>query len=242
MKAHRPNRTKLQRAIKRRDKRRRNWCHRCQFCAPSGRCLDSTLRSGRCGDWVYYLLPGNKQCRRRWVRPKDPGTSAQRQNRARLAAASRRYSAGLTKRQRAACIAAGARRQSRPRLGQSGPLTGQQYLVRKQYAANARAKSQNTRIPAKVSEPKKVAKPTWGTLRGNAVVPPEQRRQEAGPVRNVRVGMKNVKCGMQKTSSASHMQRIKRVTGTRRVQCRRTARVTPLRVARHSGSFPISGK
>jgi len=169
------NRSKLQRAIKRRDKLRRNWCRRCRFCAPSGQCLDPTIRNGRCGDWVYYLLPGNKQRRRRWVRPKDPRTPAQLQNRSRLAAASHKYSAGLTKRQQDACIAAGARRPSRPRLGQAGPLTGQQYLVRKQYATNAATKVQNTKFPAKVPKPQRVTRPTWGTHRDIAGALPGQR-------------------------------------------------------------------
>jgi hypothetical protein len=48
---------------------------------------------------VFYLLPGGKQCRRRWARPKDPFTPAQVRNRARLAAASRKYSAVLTDRE-----------------------------------------------------------------------------------------------------------------------------------------------
>jgi hypothetical protein len=186
VKAHRPNRSKLQRLIKRRDKQRRNWCRRCRFLAPSGRCLDPTIRNGRCGDWVYYLLPGNKQCRRRWVRPKDPRTPAQRQNRARLAAASHKYSALLTNRQQAACIAAGAKRQSRPRLGQSGPLTGQQYSVRKQYAATVQAEVQSTRIPAKVPRPQRLTRPTWGKHRGNTGMPPEQHRSTrrlSGPKR-----------------------------------------------------------
>jgi hypothetical protein len=177
MKVPRPNRSKLQRAMKRRDKQRRNWCRRCPFRAPSGQCLDTTIRSGRCGDWVYYLLPGNKQCRRRWVRPKDPLTPAQVRNRARLAAASRKYSAGLTDQEQDACIAAGARRRSRPRLGQSGPLTGQQYSVRREYAANARGKVQNAEIHAKVIKPQRVTRPTWGLRRGSAGVPPEQRRR-----------------------------------------------------------------
>ena len=149
MKTPRPNRSKLQRAMKRRDKQRRNWCRRCPFRAPSGRCLDTRIRSGRCGDWVFYRLPGGKQCRRRWVRPKDPRTPAQVQNRARLAAASRKYSTVLTERERDAFIAAGARCRSRPRLGQSGPLTGSQYSVRSEYTANAAGKVQNTEIPAR---------------------------------------------------------------------------------------------
>jgi len=177
MKVPRPNRSKLQREINRRDKQRRNWCRRCPFLAPSGRCRDTTIRSGRCGDWVYYLLPGNKQCRRRWVRPKDPLTPAQLRNRARLAAASRKYSAGLTAQELDACIAAGARRRSRPRLGQSGPLTGQQYLVRREYAPNAEGRMQNAEIPAKVLKPQRVTRPTWEPRRGNAGVPPEQRRR-----------------------------------------------------------------
>ena len=176
MKTPRPNRSKLQRAINRRDKPRRNWCRRCPFSAPSGRCLDTTIRSGRCGDWVFYLLPGGKQCRRRWVRPKDPLTPAQVRNRACLAAASRKYSTVLTGRERDAYIVAGAKRRSRPRLGQSGPLTGQQYLVRRQYAVNAAGREQNTRIPVKVPKPQRVTRPTWEPRLSSTTVPPEQRQ------------------------------------------------------------------
>ena len=180
MKTPRPNRSKLQRAFKRRDKLRRNWCRRCPFSAPAGRCLDTTIRSGRCGDWVYYILRGNKQFRRRWVRPKDPRTPAQLQNRARLGAASREYSAALTEEERDACIAAGAKRQSRRRMGQSGALTGQQYSVHKDYATNAAANAQNTSIPAKVPQPQKFTRPTWGLHRGMAGVPPGQRGRRRG--------------------------------------------------------------
>ena len=175
-----PNRSKIQRAIKKRDKLRRNWCRRCPFCAPSGRCLDTTIRSGRCGDWVYYLLRGNKQYRRRWVRPKDPRTPAQRQNRARLGTASHKYSTLLTEEERKTCIAAGAKRQSRPRLGQSGPLTGQHYSVHKAYAKNAAASVQNAQIPAKVPQPQEVTRPTWESYRGGAGVLPGQHRRDTG--------------------------------------------------------------
>ena len=164
----------LQREIKRRDKKRRNWCRRCPFSAPSGRCLDTTIRSGRCGDWVFYLLPGGKQCRRRWVRPNDPRTPTQVRNRSRLSAASRRYSEILTEEEREAYTAAGARRRSKSRLGQSGPLTGQQYAVRREYAKYTKRSRQNAGIPAKVLEPQKVTRPTWGFRQGATRVPPEQ--------------------------------------------------------------------
>ena len=157
----------------------RNWCRRCPFRAPSGRCLDPTLRSGRCGDWVYYLLPGGKQWRRRWVRPKDPRTPAQLQNRARLGAASHHYGARLTEEERTACTAAGAKRQSRPRLGQSGPLTGQQYSVRQAYAKPAAANARNARIPAQVPPPQKLTRPTWGQHRsGSSAAPGQQGRRQ----------------------------------------------------------------
>jgi hypothetical protein len=92
---------------------------------------DTPLKSGRCGDWVFYLWNG-QQWRRRWFKPYDPKTPKQVYWRARLAAASRAYNEALTDEERHACIAAGARRWTRPRLGQSGQQTGQQYWVGKQ--------------------------------------------------------------------------------------------------------------
>src|ERR1017187_5328522 len=114
----------------------RHQCRRCPLRPPSGRCLNPVLRSGRCGDWIWYMR-GGKQCRRRYACPKDPGTLAQLLCRARLSTSSRRYSRLLTEEEWAACIAAGAKVRSRPRLDQSGPLTGQQHCVRQD---GARAK------------------------------------------------------------------------------------------------------
>jgi hypothetical protein len=111
-------------------------CPRCPFYAPSGKCLDTTRRSGRCGDWVYYWRNG-KQIRRLWSRPHDPRTPLQLFWPARLGAASKRYSQGLTGGQQDGWIAAGARLQSRPRLTQSGPLTRQQYAVRQECSTKA---------------------------------------------------------------------------------------------------------
>ena len=110
---------------------------RCRDCpayrAPAG-CLDRRIRSGRCGDWIYYLR-GTKQFRRLDVTPRDPRTPVQLGYRARLAAASRQYSDSLTQEQIRSCIAAGARRWTRLRLWQRGRLTGQLYWVRKQCSA-----------------------------------------------------------------------------------------------------------
>ena len=102
-------------------------CRRCPFRAPSGQCLDLTIKSGRCGDWIWFVRYG-KRIRRPYVRPRDPRTPAQLRSRARLSAASKNYSYSLTEKQRTACISAGAKLRSCPRLCQSGPLTGQQVL------------------------------------------------------------------------------------------------------------------
>ena len=127
-------------AAKRKRRRRRarapgivpgGWCSRCPLCGRAGECFDTALKSGRCGDWVWYVWKGFRW-RRRWLKGFDPKTAKQRAWRAHLAAASKAYNELLTEEQRQACIAAGARRRSRPRLGQSGLLTGQQYWVGKE--------------------------------------------------------------------------------------------------------------
>jgi hypothetical protein len=163
--------------------RRRPRCRDCLFCAPSGKCLDHTIRSGRCGDWVYYVLPGNKQWRRLWVKPRDPRTPKQRYWRARLGAASRNYSASLSDEQQDACIAAGAKRRSRPRLGQRGWLTGQQYWVGGQCVANAQAKAQDAEKGGKPLQTKGISTPTWDTHRSASVAPPGQHRRSMGRAR-----------------------------------------------------------
>ena len=94
---------------------------------------DGRLKSGRCGAYVYYPLNG-KQCCRRYGVPKDPRTPAQLGCRKHFTTASKACSQNglLTEAHRHESCAGGPRRNSRPRLGQSGPLTRQQdYIGRK---------------------------------------------------------------------------------------------------------------
>ena len=76
-------------------------------------------------------MRGNKQCRRRWVKPRDPRTPTQLRYRAALVAAAKAWSDGqfMTEEDRLAWCAAAKKVRSRPRLTQSGPLTGQLYFV-----------------------------------------------------------------------------------------------------------------
>ena len=146
----------------------------------------STIQlSGRSGEWVYYMR-GRKQCRRRYVLPRDPRSPAQLRARAALAAASRfwSHSPQLTDQERDTWEAAANKVQSRPRLDQSGPLTGQQYFVGRQCArarsarplpASARpARTRPAARPRKV-QPRSAARTTW-----------EARRTSAGPTPGLR--------------------------------------------------------
>src|ERR1035437_5253666 len=158
-------------------------CRDCRFCGPSKRCLDPVIKSGRCGDWVWYMR-GSKQCRRRYARPKDPRTVAQLLNRGRFRTASKRYHRVLTDEQRSACIAAGAKVRSRPRLSQSGPLTGQQYWVQKDSAhAKVKVKASKAKTAPQLLQPQRVARSTSGLHRSPSTVSPDSRRlgtQHAG--------------------------------------------------------------
>ena len=166
----------------------RRRCLRCPFCAPSGKCLDTTLRSGRCGDWIWYVRNG-KQFRRLWSRPRDPRTPLQLLWRARLGAASQRYSHGLTEGQRDACIAAGARLQSRPRLFQSGPLTGQQYAVHQECATKAAAGARSVGPIAKPLQTQGISASTWEHCRSATIALPWQcHRRTAHPGRMITIG------------------------------------------------------
>ena len=159
---------------------------RCPFCAPSGRCLERTIKSGRCGDWIWFVRHG-KQIRRRYLSPRDPRTPAQLRSRSRLSAAAKQYSYSLTEKRRDACIAAGAKLRSRPRLGQFGPLTGQQYSIRRQYALQkAHGNAVKTALAPQVLQLQVLKRTTWEPLRGASGVSPERRRMHMGRASRLR--------------------------------------------------------
>src|ERR1039458_1463945 len=102
---------------------------------------DGRPKSGRAGAYVYYMRKG-RQCWRRYGVPKDPHTNAQRRSRAIFGTASKTWSADelLTDEQRDAWYAQGAKTRSRPRLGSSGKLTGQQDFVGRNCAKGQRGR------------------------------------------------------------------------------------------------------
>jgi hypothetical protein len=86
-------------------------------------------KRGRSGPVVFYQR-GGKQYVRRHVPAKDLKTTAQRRVRDILKAVAKGYGHWLTEPEREAWDAGAEQLQSRPRLGQSGPLTGEMLFVK----------------------------------------------------------------------------------------------------------------
>jgi hypothetical protein len=85
-------------------------------------------KSGRSGDVVFFMIR-NRQRERAYVIPKTVRNAATKRARTVFGALSKAYSTLLTAEQQAAWSVAAAKVLSRPRLGQCGPLTGQEHFV-----------------------------------------------------------------------------------------------------------------
>ena len=216
-------------------------CRGCPCRAPSGRCLDPTIKSGRCGDWVWYMR-GNQRFRHLYVKPRDPRTPRQLHGRARFGATSKHYSHSLTQEQRDALIAAGAKFRSRPRLAQSGPLTGQQYSIRMEYAANAGAGAQSGEQLQKGLQTQGFLRSTSGIHRSISRVPPDQGRRDTGPVSEREGRRKNGECSRRKVRAVLDVRQAEGVTRSRWAHYWNTTRTVRWQAARNPGTFPVSGR
>jgi hypothetical protein len=218
-------------------------CRDCPMYRPKGGCRDSGLWSGRCGDYVWFVRRG-KQFRRLWVKPKDPRTAKQRLCRARLTAVSAAYSEQLTDEQQDACIAAGAKRKCRPRLGPASTLTGQQYLVHKKLAgkpASRRKKAHRaTQVPhlqvltkkcqSQVPQPQALTRTTWGSHRDDTGITPGPHRRRHGEDGKDEGRRMKEECGRKKQWAASELLQNQRVTAAPRwPRAPRSGRVPALR-------------
>jgi hypothetical protein len=226
-------------AARRRELSRRPGCHECPFCDASGKCLDAAIKSGRCGDWVWYTV-GGKQLRRLWVKPRDPGSPSQRRWRTLLGAASKKYSEALTDKQQDACIAAGAKRRGRPRLGQWGWLTGQQYWVRKECGANAEGRMKNAERPGKGLQTQGISQPTWEPHRHTTVTPPVQRRRDRGRASGNEGRRKNEECRRRRVRAAARIQPDQTITRARWSPCHSATQAGRWQIAPNSRAFPVS--
>jgi hypothetical protein len=215
-------------------------CRRCPFRGPSGECRDPARKSGHCGDWIWWMRNG-KQIRRLYVYPHDPRSPAQLRSRASFGDASRKYSDSLTEKQRRACIAAGAKLRSRPRLGQSGPLTGHQYSIHRHYALQkAHGNAIKEAFAPQVRQLQRLNTTSSDRHRSASMVPPQPHQRDA------RLGRKN-----QQGETKRSYRDTKRAKATQPLQTRQKQRLgRPLRkrrlgrlpLRRSPASTPRSGK
>ena len=234
---------------------RRPGCRGCRFRAPSGACLDRVLASGRCGDYVRYVR-GSKQHRRLYIKPTNPRTYKQERWRARFRAASSKYSQSLTDEQRDACIAEGAKLRSRPRMRQSGPLTGQQYSIRKEYAANPAARMRKPPATSKMLQPQRVARKyksqvprpqrfarsTPGTHRGVSVMPPGHSRQYTGRASQNEGSGRHEEGTRQRERATLHVRQNQTTTRFTGERFRSTTWVGLRQSAANSSTSPVTGR
>ncbi len=218
-----------------RKKQPRHRCRRCPYYGPWGQCFDLRRKSGRCGDWVWYMR-GAKQWRHLYVQPRDPRTPAQRYWRAKFGAASRKYSQSLTQEERRTFIAAGSKLRSRPRLGQSGPLNGQHYSIRRDYSTPAAQRPPDAKSSRNPLQTKGISRSTSDPCRTTAGPLPKQHacnRSRAGnhkPGRAPRTPLK------QKAWAVSRLHRRPRVTQSTRQRSRRVCWPARRRAGRSRGT------
>jgi len=220
-------------------KRPAHRCRLCPYCGPWGECLDRRLKSGRCGDWIWYLR-GRKQCRRLYAKPQNPRTPGQRYWRAQFGAASKRYSQSLTEEQQVACIAAGAKLRSRPRLGQSGPLTGQQYSVQRDCAAKAAQKAMDAQSAMKALQTKGTLPSTPGTRRDITGPPPGHHRLTTGRAGEDGGIKANGGGRKQQAVAGSGLRRRRRITLVSWPRRRGATWAMRRHAAANRGIFPVS--
>ena len=186
-------------------------------------------RSGRDGDVVFYLR-GGKQFRRRYVLPRDPRTAGQLRARAVFAAASKEWSSPqLSEEQRDALRVEAAKFRSRPRLAQSGPLTGQLLFVGRRCAAgqkgrweNASDRRQQAKPVPQVPQFEKVARSTRETQPPCGVVAPCRGRSVTGRTTTGEGKRASWQAPQSQQVTRSTSEQYRRYTGVSRSQYRRS--------------------
>ena len=135
----------------------------------------------------------------------------------------------LAEEEQEACIAAGAKLRSRTRLYQSGPLTGQQYWVRKDSAhAKVNVKPTKAKTAPQVLKPQRVIRSTSGQHRSPSRVSPELHRLGALQPRKGRGESGLVGRRLKKPAPPSHMLRNRNVARSAWRRHRRGAMVPGL--------------
>ncbi len=137
------------------------------------------------------------------------------------------YSRHLTQEQRRACIAAGAKRQTRPRLGQSGPLTGQQYWVHKDAVpAKPAVKRKDVHFASQPPQSQRLMGTSSDQCRASAGPLPERPRGSNRVAGGIRRPAHAPKLARNRTVSRIGSRQYWRIAGLTRPRAKASARKT----------------
>ena len=127
----------------------------------------------------------------------------------------------LTQQERRACIAAGSKLRSRPRLGQSGPLNGQHYSIRRDYSTLAAERPPDAKSSRNPLQTKGISRSTSDPYRTTAGPLPKQHACDTGLAGNNKPGRAPRTPGKQKAWAVSRLHRRPRVPQSTRQRRRR---------------------
>ena len=130
-------------------------------------------------------------------------------------------SQSLTPEERRACIAAGSKLRSRPRLGQSGPLNGQHYSIRRDYSTPPAQRPPHAKSSRNPLQTKAISRSTSDPCRTTAGPLPKQHARNTGRAGNHKPGRAPRTLVKQKAWAVSRLHRRSRVTQSTRQRGRR---------------------
>jgi len=125
-------------------------------------------------------------------------------------------SQSLTQEERRTCIAAGSKLRSRPRLGQSGPLNGQHYSIRRDYSTPAAQRPPEAKSSRNPLQTKGISRSTSDRYRTSAGPLPKQHACTTGRAGKNKPGRASRTPGKQKGWAVSRLHRPPRVTQSTR--------------------------
>jgi len=184
---------------------------------------------------------GRKQHRHLYVKPRDPRTPLQLYWRACFGAASKKYSAALTDEQQDACTAAGAKLPCRKRLGESGRLTGQQWLIRREYAAHQQSSARSAEKAQKSLQTQGISVSTWDTHRHISGITPGPHRRATGRTSKNEDKTEKEECRRHKEQCGVEVRQNQRLTRSFPVFGRASVLASPS-ILRHQASRGSRGR
>ena len=151
-------------------------------------------------------------------------------------------SRSLTQAERRACIAAGSKLRSRPRLSQSGPLNGQHYSIRRDYSTPAAERPPEAKSSRNPLQTKGLSRSTSDPCRTTAGPLPKQHACHTRRAGNHKPARAPRTPGKQKAWAVSRLHRRPRLTQPTRQRSRRVCWQARRRAGSSQGTALAPGR